>query len=55
MQNAEQQNEIRKGPFSAWGFGAGDLVKTGQKIVRVSSLVIYLRVFEMDVFQVWSL
>ncbi|KAG1791047.1 uncharacterized protein HD556DRAFT_1387296 [Suillus plorans] len=34
MQNAEQQNEIRKGPFSAWGFGAGDLVKTGQKIVR---------------------
>ncbi|KAG2046341.1 FAD/NAD(P)-binding domain-containing protein [Suillus hirtellus] len=34
MQNAEQQNEIRNGPFSAWGFGAGDLVKTGQKIVR---------------------
>lgn len=46
-QNAEQQNEIRKGPLSAWGFGAGDLVKTGQKIVKVSSLVIYLRVFEM--------
>lgn len=33
-QNAEQQNEIRKGPLSAWGFGAGDLVKTGQKIVK---------------------
>ncbi|KAG2143868.1 hypothetical protein BD769DRAFT_1625589 [Suillus cothurnatus] len=33
-QNVEQQNEIRNGPFSAWGFGAGDLVKTGQKIVK---------------------
>ncbi|KAG1866039.1 hypothetical protein F4604DRAFT_986638 [Suillus subluteus] len=33
-QNEEQQNEIRNGPFSTWGFGAGDLVKTGQKIVK---------------------
>ncbi|KAG2123411.1 hypothetical protein DEU56DRAFT_50166 [Suillus clintonianus] len=33
-QNVEQQNEIREGPLSAWGFGAGDLVKTGQKIVK---------------------
>ncbi|KAG1740168.1 uncharacterized protein EDB91DRAFT_1283001 [Suillus paluster] len=33
-QTAEQQNEIRNGPLSAWGFGAGDLVKTGQKIVK---------------------
>lgn len=33
-QDVEQQNEIRKGPLSAWGFGAGDLVKTGQKIVK---------------------
>ncbi|KAG1753021.1 hypothetical protein EDB19DRAFT_981046 [Suillus lakei] len=33
-QNVEQQDEIRRGPLSAWGFGAGDLVKTGQKIVK---------------------
>ncbi|KAG2065511.1 FAD/NAD(P)-binding domain-containing protein [Suillus decipiens] len=33
-QNAEQQNEIRNGPLSAWGFGAGDLVRTGQNIVK---------------------
>jgi hypothetical protein len=36
-QHVEQQNEIRRGPLSDWGFGAGDLVKTGQKIVKVSS------------------
>ncbi|KAG1838535.1 hypothetical protein DFJ58DRAFT_813989 [Suillus subalutaceus] len=36
MQNEEQQNGIRNGPFSesTWGFGTGDLVKTGQKIVK---------------------
>jgi 2-polyprenyl-6-methoxyphenol hydroxylase-like FAD-dependent oxidoreductase len=50
-QNAEQQNEIRNGPFSAWGFGAGDLVKTGQNIVKVNSLMIYLSIFEMDALQ----
>ncbi|KIK47163.1 hypothetical protein CY34DRAFT_799699 [Suillus luteus UH-Slu-Lm8-n1] len=33
-QHVEQQNEIRRGPLSHWGFGAGDLVKTGQKIVK---------------------
>lgn len=33
-QHVEQQNEIRRGPLSDWGFGAGDLVKTGQKIVK---------------------
>jgi hypothetical protein len=37
-QSAEKQEEIRGGPLSAWGFGAGDLVKTGQNIVKVSSL-----------------
>ncbi|KAG1777653.1 hypothetical protein EV702DRAFT_1099798 [Suillus placidus] len=34
IQHIEQQNEIRGGPLSDWGFGAGDLVKTGQKIVK---------------------
>ncbi|KAG2150428.1 hypothetical protein DEU56DRAFT_728804 [Suillus clintonianus] len=33
-QNMEQQNEIRGGPLSAWGFGAGDMVKTAQNIVK---------------------
>ncbi|KAG1751627.1 uncharacterized protein EDB91DRAFT_1106403 [Suillus paluster] len=33
-QNVEQQDEIRRGPLSAWGFGAGELVKTGQKIAK---------------------
>ncbi|KAG0706056.1 hypothetical protein DFH29DRAFT_872555 [Suillus ampliporus] len=33
-QKAEQQDEIRRGPLSTWGFGAGELVKTGQKIVK---------------------
>jgi salicylate hydroxylase len=37
-QHVEQQNEIRTGPLSDWGIGAGDLVKTGQKIVKVSPL-----------------
>ncbi|KAG1720405.1 hypothetical protein EDB19DRAFT_1964808 [Suillus lakei] len=33
-QHVEQHNEVRKGPLSAWGFGAGDLVKAGQKIMK---------------------
>jgi hypothetical protein len=37
-QIVEQQDKIRGGPLSVWGFGAGDLVKTGEKIVKVSSL-----------------
>ncbi|KAG0706059.1 hypothetical protein DFH29DRAFT_980555 [Suillus ampliporus] len=33
-QKAEQQDETRRGPLSTWGFGAGELVKTGQKITK---------------------
>ncbi|OJA17467.1 hypothetical protein AZE42_03904, partial [Rhizopogon vesiculosus] len=33
-QSVEQQDKIRGGPLSAWGFGAGDLIKTGERIVK---------------------
>ncbi|KAG1881389.1 hypothetical protein C8R48DRAFT_680793 [Suillus tomentosus] len=33
-QHVEQQDEIRRGPLSDWGFGAGDLVRTGQNIIK---------------------
>jgi len=39
-QIVEQQDKIRGGPLSVWGFGAGDLVKTGEKIVKVSFALI---------------
>lgn len=35
-QHIDQQNEIRKGTLSDWGFGAGELVKSGERIVKVS-------------------
>jgi hypothetical protein len=35
-QNTKEQDEIRRGFLSDWGFGAGELVRTGEKIVKVS-------------------
>ncbi|KIK98665.1 hypothetical protein PAXRUDRAFT_133752, partial [Paxillus rubicundulus Ve08.2h10] len=33
-QNTKEQDEIRRGSLSDWGFGAGELVRTGVKIVK---------------------
>ncbi|KIJ67862.1 hypothetical protein HYDPIDRAFT_107388 [Hydnomerulius pinastri MD-312] len=33
-QSTKEQDEIRSGALSTWGFGAGDLVKSGEKIVK---------------------
>ncbi|KIJ18643.1 hypothetical protein PAXINDRAFT_167222 [Paxillus involutus ATCC 200175] len=33
-QNTKEQDEIRRGFLSDWGFGAGELVRTGEKIVK---------------------
>lgn len=32
----QKQDEVRNGPFSHWDFGAGELVKTAEKIIKVS-------------------
>lgn len=52
-QTMEQQDKIRGGPLSLWGFGAGDLVKTGEKVVKVSSLPMELQFTKC--VPVWSL
>ncbi|KAI0949744.1 hypothetical protein AcW1_009265 [Taiwanofungus camphoratus] len=33
----ERQKEFKEGPISKWGFGAGELVSTADKIVKVNS------------------
>lgn len=30
-----KQDEVRNGPFSHWDFGAGELIKTAEKIIKV--------------------
>jgi len=52
-QSVEQQDKIRGGSLSAWGFGAGDLIKTGERIVKVSSLLIEFQLSYC--IPVWSL
>lgn len=31
----QRQKRFKEGPFSQWGFGAGEMVKTAEKIVKV--------------------
>ncbi|KAF9227280.1 FAD/NAD(P)-binding domain-containing protein [Gyrodon lividus] len=33
-QSTKEQDEIRRGSLSDWGFGAGELAKTGEKIIK---------------------
>ncbi|EGN91846.1 hypothetical protein SERLA73DRAFT_173280 [Serpula lacrymans var. lacrymans S7.3] len=32
--DSQKQDEVKKGPLSQWAFGAGELVKTGEKIAK---------------------